>query len=71
MKEELGGNILKLAFFSLCIYGIVRLSIWSYFQTQAFFEPFDGESGNTIISNAMALLFQYGQNVSLFLASLS
>lgn len=70
MKRELGGNLLKFAFFCLCTYGIVRVSIWSYFQTQAFFVPFDAGNGNAIISNALALIFQYGQNITLFLASI-
>lgn len=69
MKREIGKNILKFIFFLLCTYGIVRVSIWSYFQTQAFFVPFD-ENGNHVISHAISLLSQYGQNVVLFLASI-
>ena len=69
MKREIGKNILKFIFFLLCTYGIIRVSIWSYFQTQAFFVPFD-ENGNHIISHAISLLSQYGQNVVLFLATI-
>lgn len=69
MKKEFGGNFLKLLFFIACGYGIVRISIWSYFQTQMFFAPFDTD-GTTIISNGLALIFQYGQNVALFLAAI-
>lgn len=69
MKKEFGGNILKLLFFIACGYGIVRISIWSYFQTQLFFIPFDTD-GTNIISNGLALIFQYGQNVALFLATI-
>jgi hypothetical protein len=68
MKREFGGNFIKLLFFIACVYGIIRISIWSYFQTQLFFSPFDGTSGDTIISNGLSLLSQYGQNVVLFLA---
>lgn len=73
MKKELGGNVLKFLFFGLCLYGIVRISIWSYFQTQAFFAPFDalaGVGGSAIISNALAMIFQYGQNVALFMVAI-
>ncbi len=69
MKREIGKNILKFIFFLLCTYGIIRVSIWSYFQTQAFFVPFD-ENNNHVISHAISLLSQYGQNVVLFLASI-
>ncbi len=69
MKKEFGGNLLKFIFFIACGYGIVRISIWSYFQTQLFFTPFDTD-GTTIISNGLALIFQYGQNVALFLAAI-
>ena len=70
MRKELGGNILKFLFFGLCLYGIIRVSIWSYIQTQLFFVPFDYDSGNTIISNAMAMIFQYGQNIALFMCAI-
>lgn len=70
MKREIGGNILKFLFFLLCVYGIVRVSIWSYFQTQAFFIPFDAGSESHIVSHALSLLTQYGQNVVLFLAAI-
>ncbi len=69
MKREIGKNILKFIFFLLCTYGIIRVSIWSYFQTQAFFIPFD-ENGTHVISHAISLLSQYGQNVVLFLATI-
>lgn len=69
MKREIGKNILKFIFFALCTYGIIRVSIWSYFQTQEFFIPFN-EGGTSVISHAMALLSQYGQNVVLFLATI-
>ena len=69
MKKEFGGNFLKLLFFIACGYGIVRISIWSYFQTQMFFAPFDTD-GTRLISNGLALIFQYGQNVALFLAAI-
>ncbi len=68
MKKEIGGNILKFLFFLACSYGIVRVSIWSYFQTQGFFIPFDGTSNTTTVSHGLALVSQYGQNVVLFLA---
>jgi len=70
MKKEIGGNLLKFLFFGMCCYGIIRVSIWSYFQTQAFFIPFDGINGNSVISNGLALVSQYGQNVVLFLATI-
>lgn len=69
MKKEVGGNLLKFLFFIACGYGIVRISIWSYIQTQQFFIPFD-TNGNSVISNGLALIFQYGQNVALFLAAI-
>lgn len=70
MKNEIGKNILKFLFFLGCVYGIIRVSIWSYFQTQAFFVPFDEIGNSTIISHALSLLSQYGQNVVLFLAAI-
>jgi hypothetical protein len=70
MKNEIGKNVLKFLFFLGCVYGIIRVSIWSYFQTQAFFIPFDEGSSSHIISHALSLLSQYGQNVVLFLASI-
>jgi hypothetical protein len=70
MKKEFGGNLLKFLFFLACSYGIVRISIWSYVQTQMFFVPFDVESGNSVISNGLALISQYGQNVALFLCTI-
>lgn len=70
MKKEFGGNLLKFLFFLACSYGIVRISIWSYVQTQMFFVPFDVESGSSVISNGLALISQYGQNVVLFLATI-
>jgi hypothetical protein len=70
MRREIGGNILKLLFFIACGYGIVRLSIWSFFQTQLFFVPFDAPNSSTI-STALAFVFQYGQNIALFMAAMS
>jgi len=70
MKNEIGKNILKFLFFLGCVYGIIRVSIWSYFQTQAFFIPFDEGDSSHVISHALALLTQYGQNVVLFLAAI-
>jgi hypothetical protein len=69
MKREIGGNLLKFLFFVFCGYGIVRISIWSFFQTQAFFMPFDTD-GTKEISTALALAFQYGQNIALFMAGM-
>jgi hypothetical protein len=69
MKREVGGNLLKLLFFLGCAYGIVRISIWSFFQTQMFFVPFDTD-GTTAVSTALALTFQYGQNIALFMAAI-
>lgn len=69
MKREIGGNILKFMFFVFCGYGIVRISIWSFYQTQAFFMPFDTNDTKEI-STALALAFQYGQNISLFMAGM-
>jgi len=70
MKNEIGKNVLKFLFFLGCVYGIIRVSIWSYFQTQAFFVPFDEGGATHIISHALSLLSQYGQNVVLFLAAI-
>ena len=70
MKKEFGGHLLKFLFFLGCIIGLTIVSIWSYRQTQLFFAPFDGTSGTTTISNSMALIFQYGQNVALFLVAI-
>lgn len=70
MKKEFGGNLLKFLFFLACSYGIVRISIWSYIQTQLFFVPFDVDSGSSVISNGLALISQYGQNVALFLCTI-
>lgn len=69
MRREVGGNILKLLFFIGCGYGIVRISIWSFIQTQAFFAPYDTD-GTRVISTALALAFQYGQNIALFMAAI-
>jgi hypothetical protein len=69
MKREIGGNILRFLFYFVCGYAIVRISIWSYYQTQAFFSPYDTD-GTTVISNALSLFVTYGQNVVLFLAAI-
>lgn len=69
MKREIGGNLLKFLFFLFCGYGIVRISIWSFYQTQAFFAPFDAD-GTKEISTALSLAFQYGQNIALFMAAM-
>lgn len=69
MKREIGGNLLKFLFFLFCGYGIIRISIWSFYQTQAFFMPFDTD-GTKEISTALALAFQYGQNIALFMAGM-
>ncbi len=69
MKREIGGNILRFLFYVVCGYAIVRISIWSYYQTQAFFSPFDTD-GTSVVSHALSLLVTYGQNVVLFLAAI-
>lgn len=68
-RKGLGSNLLKLIFFIACGYGIIKISIWSFYQTQAFFSPFDSEE-STVISFSWALISQYGQNVALFLAAI-
>lgn len=70
MKRGFGGNLLKFLFFLGCIYGILRASIWSYFQTQLFFVPFDAGDLTHIVSHSLSLISQYGQNVVLFLAAI-
>lgn len=70
MKRGFGGNLLKFLFFLGCIYGILRASIWSYFQTQLFFVPFDAGDLTHVVSHSLSLISQYGQNVVLFLAAI-
>ncbi len=69
MQKELGRNILKFFFFAVCTIGIIIVSVWSYYQTQEFFSPFDYLSGfgNGVVSNGLSLIAQYGQNVALFI----
>lgn len=68
-RKGLGSNLLKLIFFIACGYGIVKISIWSFYQTQAFFSPYDTD-GTKVISTSLSLIAQYGQNVALFLAAI-